>query len=278
MNKINAIDSMTRKEFSELVARSQTRREVIIGLGISDNRVNGSHRKRLDARIERDKVDTSHFKKRIVPTETVKAGVTYNLLSAIEPAGKNKHNRILWKFSCECGVEKVALASDVVSGSTKSCGCLVRGGNARNCKRHPVTGAFLAADANDTKPGWLIAAYAAWGGSKHHYNEGCSFEDFLRLSQEPCYYCGTTEKLNHLKRKGETFYYNGLDRLDPTLNHCLDNVVPCCKDCNYGKHTKQYDKFLLWIDRVYHHSLSEINRVKTKIDLAYKKPQNPTTL
>lgn len=37
---------------------------------------------------------------------------------------KRERNKTFWKCKCECGNEAVVSASDLVSGSTKSCGCL----------------------------------------------------------------------------------------------------------------------------------------------------------
>ena len=53
------------------------------------------------------------------------AGMTFNRLTAIKPAGRsNKKKNILWLFKCACGNEIVCSASSVKEGATKSCGCL----------------------------------------------------------------------------------------------------------------------------------------------------------
>jgi len=256
---------MTRKEFADLAAKSETLSEVLIAIGISPISITQTQRQTVLDRAAKDGIDVSHWKANRLPIPVI-VGKVYNLLTAIEPAGKDKYNNYLWKFSCECGSQVTSPSAKVANGKIKSCGCLTPGKR----KRDPETGAFLPFAEDEAKPGWIIAANAVWTGNR--YSDGCSFEDFLRLSQEPCFYCGTTEKLNHVKRKGITWLWNGLDRLDPTKSHSLDNVVPCCKDCNYGKHTKQYVQFLLWIDRIYHHSVEEITRVKTQHELSLPSP------
>lgn len=50
-------------------------------------------------------------------------------------------------------------------------------------------------------------------------------EEYEVLLSNPCYYCG-----NPL---GATAI--GLDRSDSTKGYLLDNVVPCCKRCNFRK-------------------------------------------
>jgi hypothetical protein len=186
------------------------------------------------------------------PRQTMKAGDVFGKLTAIHPTRKNKHNLWLWLFSCECGNHTEKPATAVRHGKVKSCGCLMP--LTRNHKRDPATGHFLLFEKGEGKSGKDIAARYVWS-NKDLYADGCSFEDFLRLSQEPCHYCGLKHSCK-VKRKGEWFLYNGLDRKDPNLTHTLDNVVPCCKFCNYAKHTMQYQEFLDWLSRAYHYTFT----------------------
>jgi len=48
----------------------------------------------------------------------------YNMLTYLSDAGKNKHQKQLWCLQCDCGNTTVAVASQVKSAKTKSCGCL----------------------------------------------------------------------------------------------------------------------------------------------------------
>jgi hypothetical protein len=93
-----------------------------------------------------------------------------------------------------------------------------------------------------TVPKELRIPRKAWA---KNYANGCSFEDFLRLSQEPCHYCGVTCSNNW-----QGWRYNGLDRKDPTLTHTPDNIVPCCRECNFAKGIRSYQQFLDWLQRV----------------------------
>jgi|APSaa5957512622_1039677.scaffolds.fasta_scaffold03105_7 hypothetical protein len=52
-------------------------------------------------------------------------GQKFGRLTVIKIAGKNKHRKILWACKCDCGNEKVIVGSKLLSGHTKSCGCLV---------------------------------------------------------------------------------------------------------------------------------------------------------
>ena len=46
-------------------------------------------------------------------------------------------------------------------------------------------------------------------------------EDFMRIIEQPCYYCG-----------GVGY---GIDRLDSKVGYTKDNIVSCCSKCNYMK-------------------------------------------
>jgi hypothetical protein len=88
---------------------------------------------------------------------------------------------------------------------------------------------------------------------KNRYHDGCSYEQFMKLSQKPCHYCGTVQSCSRGRKNQETFSYNGLDRVDPDGNHSAGNVVPCCKTCNRAKLDTPYDQFLDWIRSVHQH-------------------------
>ncbi len=57
-------------------------------------------------------------------------GMTFGYLTPIYPLHKNK--KIYWHCECKCGNEKDILATSLVSGRTKSCGCYKKVNNAPN--------------------------------------------------------------------------------------------------------------------------------------------------
>jgi hypothetical protein len=50
----------------------------------------------------------------------------FGKLSVIEYSGKKKDGRSIWKCLCDCGNEKYVPGSNLINGTTKSCGCLTR--------------------------------------------------------------------------------------------------------------------------------------------------------
>lgn len=94
------------------------------------------------------------------------------------------------------------------------------------------------------------------------YKDGdLTLEQFVELASKNCYYCGVEpqncsnfysykeEDANTLteyykeSKKHADFKYNGLDRVDNSRGHYLDNVVPCCIRCNWAKGNKTVEQF-----------------------------------
>lgn len=52
------------------------------------------------------------------------AGQKFGRLTCIKVVGADKRKRALWLCQCSCGMEKIVLGNSLVTGVTKSCGCL----------------------------------------------------------------------------------------------------------------------------------------------------------
>lgn len=155
---------------------------------------------------------------------------------------------------CDCGQQKPILLPSLRSGKTYSCGCyispkeMVRRANSKSWarsrrKRHPR----------------ITTAIYVW---KNNYDDGCSFEKFLELSQKECFYCKQppSNKANAYKHDKNMskdwidegwFIYNGLDRIDATKQHTEDNIVPSCKRCNWAKSDMTQGEFYELIRKIY---------------------------
>jgi hypothetical protein len=69
-----------------------------------------------------------------------------------------------------------------------------------------------------------------------------TFEQFMNFWQEPCSYCGD---------KIETI---GLDRKRNEIGYQVDNVIPCCTECNLMKRDHSYDHFLGKVRKIAEHT------------------------
>lgn len=77
------------------------------------------------------------------------------------------------------------------------------------------------------------------------YNKEIDFNFFISISQENCFYCDTppsnyshyqySNKYSEKARKFGMIKYSGLDRFTNKEIHQIDDVVPCCKHCNFAK-------------------------------------------
>lgn len=185
-------------------------------------------------------------------------GNRYGMLTVIMEA-KNplhiKYKRIHWICQCDCGNEKVVRTYSLTTGHTKSCGC--------SCTITNKEEAIIA---------------SAKHVFRSYYNDGnLKFEDFYKMSQLSCAYCGTkaSDSLNKINifinsktsryasefaMKNGLFQYNGLDRVDSLMPHNLNNVVPCCRTCNRFKIKLSTQEFL-----------KKILQLNTNINIIYIK-------
>lgn len=69
-------------------------------------------------------------------------------------------------------------------------------------------------------------------------------EEYVKAQQSKCTYCG-----GDLPKWG-----HGLDRINSSLGYTLENIVPCCKQCNKAKNTLSCEEFKAWVVRVFRHS------------------------
>lgn len=79
-------------------------------------------------------------------------------------------------------------------------------------------------------------------------------ELFSSLIEQNCHYCGA-EPGNTYKHDVEPYTkkYNGIDRVDNSKGYLPNNVVPCCKHCNWMKRDFNKDDFLSHIGRIYNY-------------------------
>ena len=62
----------------------------------------------------------------------------------------------------------------------------------------------------------------AYKAQKRGLSFTITLEEFEKLVAMPCHYCGAYDVM-------------GLDRVDSRLSYYTENVVPCCKKCNFMK-------------------------------------------
>ncbi len=162
----------------------------------------------------------------------------YNRLTVLEFDHKDKRHRSYYLCQCDCGNKKVIHGAALVSGNTKSCGCLSRETKASTALPGS-TGAMRQVILQNYKRGgcgreWLL-----------------SEDEFYKISQKDCHYCGQPpSQVKQGYGQGHDFIYNGLDRIDSAKEYIISNVVPCCPRCNIAKGDMTVQVFYEWVKRI----------------------------
>jgi hypothetical protein len=163
----------------------------------------------------------------------------FGKLLVLEEASKINNRYCAYKCKCDCGNEKIIIASSLKNGATTSCGC---GNLETRFKRinEPILTSIKCIFKN--------------------YSDGdLTIDNFIELTKKNCFYCNekpnnyfNISKFSYTKFDSEfDFNYNGLDRLDNSKGHYLNNVVTCCKVCNRAKNKLNYKDFLIQVKKIY---------------------------
>jgi hypothetical protein len=168
------------------------------------------------------------------------AGQRFGRLTVVQRVGGGPGNggaKGKWLCVCDCENEVTVVRSSLSDGNTQSCGCGRRGP-----QRGLVHGeaAFLA----------VLRGYQA-GAKDRGLSWELSDDDFRRLTQLDCHYCGVAPfKVRKGHPTSGDFTWNGLDRIDSVRGYHLGNVVTACWPCNYSKRDQSYQEFMDWIFRL----------------------------
>jgi len=174
----------------------------------------------------------------------------FGRLLAINPVRYDPRGFTCWEFLCDCGTTAFINGDSVVSGSTKSCGCLKREyqNNLENIHKLPYGDAAFNS---------LYYNYKQ-GAKKRNLEFILTKEDVRILTSKNCFYCGAIPSQHTNTIRHGNYIYNGIDRVNNFKGYTLDNCVPCCGDCNKAKRQKTKEEFIQWVSRVYTHCLIEV--------------------
>jgi 5-methylcytosine-specific restriction endonuclease McrA len=87
---------------------------------------------------------------------------------------------------------------------------------------------------------------------KRNYEFLLTKEEFLNLTSQNCFYCGSPpSSIKKNTHNNGDYVYNGIDRIDNSKGYVLDNCVPCCKNCNRAKMSLTQEEFKTLITNIY---------------------------
>jgi hypothetical protein len=181
-------------------------------------------------------------------------GQRFGRLTVIKFVGMGNYHMSLWLCKCDCGKEIIKPKNNLMYSKNliKSCGCYTKEFSKNNIQETNKKRIM-----SDDKHATINKIFTDYTQSCKVYNKDfyLTKEDLENLIFSNCHYCGAEPTLIQKHRRGKTVNYlpsNGIDRIDSSKGYTLDNVVPCCKWCNYSKRERKVDDFKEWADRLYH--------------------------
>lgn len=170
--------------------------------------------------------------------ERLRPGVRFGRLTIQQFIGLDDRHRKWFLCRCDCGKEVKQHSGSLVTGNTRSCGCLAR--EARRAKRIPDD--------------WGVVRQIILQYKRHARSRGLSFDldeqQFRSLIDAPCAYCGAERSNTKATKNHSGYEHNGIDRVDSNLGYSAENCVPCCRICNVAKNNLTFEQFAAWLDKV----------------------------
>lgn len=149
---------------------------------------------------------------------------------------------LYWRLKCKCGNIFETTKSNFIFNKFYHCGCKASVSYGKAAKNK------------------IYSKYkkrAKDGKFKFNISKGVFFE----LTESKCYYCDSPPKnvaKNNWGQKGK-YIYNGLDRVDSFRGYTIDNVVPCCFDCNRAKNNLSSGNFFQLVGKIYKKHMEKIS-------------------
>lgn len=167
-------------------------------------------------------------------------GKTFNRLTVIAAAGRDKWKNALWLCACSCGNQTTVIGRNLRCGSTQSCGCY----NAdRTRETHSKEDSYFKRIFRNIK------SQAKVRGLTFALTEDAVYT----LITSRCHYCAREpyEIRFWARHNRGVFKCGGIDRKDSGVGYEATNCVPCCSRCNIAKMDYTEAEFLETIKLIY---------------------------
>lgn len=166
-------------------------------------------------------------------------GKTFGRLLVISYCGDNNRRQPVYLCQCSCGNTKKILGYSLINKGTQSCGCLHK----EKVSKKPGIAAFNA-----------LFSHTKLASESRNYKFDISKDEFEKTIQQPCFYCGSKEERtfnNSNKYTTPYKYISGIDRKNNDLGYTMENIVPCCEQCNKSKRTLSVQEFKMWLNNAF---------------------------
>lgn len=155
------------------------------------------------------------------------AGKVFGRLTALHDSGTKYFSNRVWTCQCSCGNIVDVPAAKLVSGHTKSCGCLLADTLSAIKRIRPFEALYNKFVLNN----------------RQRQLVDLSYEEFVHFTKEDkCVYCG--DKVVWTEHNASVNSQYNLDRVDNSKGYTNDNCVVCCGICNRMKGVLTFDEFI----------------------------------
>lgn len=160
----------------------------------------------------------------------------FNRLTALYVHSKDRNGNIRWHCKCDCGKEKDILASHLVAGNIKSCGCAIRFG--KDHKQWTGVGDLSGQFWNQIERG----ANGSKGRKKLEFDITKEYAWNLFLAQDSR--CALSGIELYLPKRWNDTTNASLDRIDSSMGYVEGNVQWIHKDINKMKNSFNQEYFI----------------------------------
>lgn len=142
-----------------------------------------------------------------------------------------------WNVVCDCGNHQDIDGANLRRGEATNCGC------SRNAafRKRPYEALFHLFER---------------AVERTARTSTITYEQFAMLAeQDSCHYCGDSVSFKKYSPRSAAYR---LDRKDNSKNYSTDNVVVCCKNCNYAKGARYtYEEWIVMTKALKEHRKEE---------------------
>ena len=162
-----------------------------------------------------DKYGFSIILEEYVPKSVDITGSAFYRLTGVKRVGTSNGGKAIWLFKCICGNSHTAVVGDVISGRTKSCGCLKSENSSRIGKENKIHGKTKSKEANS----WRAMMRRCYKQDSHAYHlYGGSG---VTVDQELQTLVGFLEYMGSQPNDGKKY---SIDRIDNSKGYEIGNI------------------------------------------------------
>ena len=139
----------------------------------------------------------------------------------MEPTERRQGTHVIWKCRCKCGNICYVLSASLLSGNTKSCGCLQK---EKLEERHRAKGCRIASDYTEEEN----EEYHKTRSSFYNQPKWRNLRKEILDEQKSCYVCNSTldPHVHHIQNRKEY----------PDKAYDKDNLIVMCNSCHTQYH------------------------------------------